>query len=364
MYSPRHRRAYRGAGQDLFFHINHPIKWVRVAGFVIAIDEFAGWKVYTVDDSSGVTIECHVQIPKTSADSITLDSAKAGGLGPTTDQAAPQQRWLGIADGEIEIGHIIDVKGSIRVFRDVKRIKAEKIVHLHSTEQEVQFWEKVAKLRSEVLSSPWLLERSVIRKCLKRAGGHYNDPVRKHKRKTSTAEEAHETTSRIAREESDDTNANTKVRRTCLERTTPGVFVKPKAGEEDAPSRDDVLVARPLGERTRPGEVAPKLKSRVTGLERATSGLSMKPKGSETGSERRVLANVITNPEARATGLEKTVPEKVMLKPQLREPGVKDVVPETTTLAKPRARETGLERRAKQVKRAPNVVGKYDALGL
>ncbi|KAK1759555.1 hypothetical protein QBC47DRAFT_294069 [Echria macrotheca] len=149
-------------GQDLFFYINHPIKWVRVSGIVVAIDEFGAWRAYTIDDSSGVTIECHIPAPK-----------KPDGINPATEPTNQQQNQpnAGLVDADIDIGDIIDVKGGIKVFRDMRHIKAEKIVHLRSTEQEVQFWEKLIKLRKEILDQPWVLDKRVVRKCRKEAEG-------------------------------------------------------------------------------------------------------------------------------------------------------------------------------------------------
>jgi hypothetical protein len=45
-------------GKPLFHHTNHPIKWVRLTGVIVAADERAGKCIYTLDDSSGVVIEC------------------------------------------------------------------------------------------------------------------------------------------------------------------------------------------------------------------------------------------------------------------------------------------------------------------
>ena len=46
------------AERVLFHYGNHPVKWVRVTGVIVAVDEYAGRNVYTVDDSSGMCIEC------------------------------------------------------------------------------------------------------------------------------------------------------------------------------------------------------------------------------------------------------------------------------------------------------------------
>lgn len=181
-------------GQQIFFYINHPIKWVRVAGVVIAIDEYKGRKVYTLDDSSGMTIACTVP-PAASPPGGANSGVGAAGdgdssktKGATTSQ--PQKQPT-IIDGDIEIGHIILVKGVIKTTLWKEReIESVKITHVRSTEQEVQFWEKVDKLRKETLNQPWVLDKRVVRRCRKEAEGHDVDRVKRHKKGTSTAPQA------------------------------------------------------------------------------------------------------------------------------------------------------------------------------
>ncbi len=74
-------------------------------------------------------------------------------------------------DSDVDVGHVLDVKGGLKVFRDAKQIRVEKIVHIHGTQQEIQFWDKVTLLRRDVLSKPWVLDRREIRWCRKEAEG-------------------------------------------------------------------------------------------------------------------------------------------------------------------------------------------------
>ncbi|KAK0707515.1 hypothetical protein B0H67DRAFT_494868 [Lasiosphaeris hirsuta] len=182
------------AGQQIFFHINHPIKWVRVAGVVIAVDEFNGRKIYTLDDSSGVTITCTVP-PATPPPGGTNSAVGAVGNGdsskPKSTTTSNTQKQPTIIDGDIEIGHIILVKGVIKTtFWREREIEAVKISHLLSTEQEVQFWEKVEKLRKETLNQPWVLDKRVVRRCQKEAEGHDVDRAKRHKKSASAAPQA------------------------------------------------------------------------------------------------------------------------------------------------------------------------------
>ena len=163
-------------GQDLFFHMNHPIKWVRVAGIVVAIDDFGPWRAYTLDDTSGATIECHINLPKPAAADGVFERTDAGNSAASNP---PAQQKSQVFDEDVAIGDIIDVKGTVRVYRQARNIKAEKIVHLRSTMQEVEFWEKLNELRREVLDRPWVLDRRVIRKCRKEAEGYDTRQVKK-----------------------------------------------------------------------------------------------------------------------------------------------------------------------------------------
>ncbi|KAI0899247.1 hypothetical protein F4806DRAFT_331585 [Annulohypoxylon nitens] len=142
---------------DVFFSLNHPIRWVRIVGVVVAIDEFYSNRVYTVDDSTGECIECSTKIPK------PTDSNRSNGLDHETTAEAPAPDPY----SDIDVGMVVEVKGSVRIFRNQKQIKIQKLQRVRSTNQEVQFWNKIREFRREVLSRPWVLERKEVRRCKK-----------------------------------------------------------------------------------------------------------------------------------------------------------------------------------------------------
>lgn len=144
-------------GQDVYFYLNHPIKWARIAGVVVAIQEFAHRIIYTIDDSSGATIECVVATPP-------QYPAVTNYKNPRDPDTSADGKPLPKTDGPIDIGHVIDIKGGISVFRNVRQIRAEKITHLRTTEQEAVFWQKIALLRKEVLCRPWVVDPKEVRK--------------------------------------------------------------------------------------------------------------------------------------------------------------------------------------------------------
>ncbi|KAK0742340.1 hypothetical protein B0T21DRAFT_409161 [Apiosordaria backusii] len=159
-------------GQDVYFYLNHPIKWARIAGVVVAIQEFAHRIIYTIDDSSGATIECVVATPPQFPAVTNYKNT------PANANTSADGRPLPKVDGPIDVGHIIDIKGGITVFRDVKQIRAEKVTHLRTTEQEAVFWEKIALLRKEVLCRPWALDPREVRKLRREEEGRVSKQKR------------------------------------------------------------------------------------------------------------------------------------------------------------------------------------------
>ena len=129
-------------------------------------------QVVTIDDSSGETMECVIPLahPQPLPTGRGQPARPAQPAQPAQQQQQPQQS-LPVIDSEIDIGHILDIKGSLGTFRDRRQVKVEKIVHLKTTEQEVAFWEKVVQLRREVLDRPWKLEERVVRRLRREAMG-------------------------------------------------------------------------------------------------------------------------------------------------------------------------------------------------
>lgn len=158
-------------------------------GIIVAIDEFAGRRAFTVDDSSGSCIEVIYTIPiggnataqnsSISHDKGSLADGKAKVQGPAAGAAVDPYEHL-------DVGAVIDVKGSISMFREEIQIKPDKIVQLKSTTQEVALWEKRAKFRKEVLGQPWILSDKEIRRCRKAAERSSRDPIGRKKDQNTT----------------------------------------------------------------------------------------------------------------------------------------------------------------------------------
>ncbi|KAF5972809.1 DnaJ like subfamily C member 9 [Fusarium bulbicola] len=170
-------------GENFYFFGNLPIKWVRIVGLVVAIDEFASRRVYTIDDSSGACIECTISIPISGEDD---GRATTGDAAPKKADIDPPQTQDPFPN--IDVGCVVDVKGGLSTFRDERQLTIEKMTKVPGTAQEVSLWEKRVKFKSEVLDKPWVLRSSEIRRCRKEAERSEEEAERKQKRIKAMAE--------------------------------------------------------------------------------------------------------------------------------------------------------------------------------
>ncbi|KAM4062985.1 telomere regulation protein stn1 domain-containing protein [Hirsutella rhossiliensis] len=162
-------------GENFFFYQNLPIKWVRIVGVVVAVEDFAGpgknstsRRVYTVDDSSGACIEALLLVP--------AETDKPGGMADKKGlQVSPPYQ-------DLDVGAVVDIKGGLSTFRGEKQINIEKTVCLRGTAQEVALWEKRDKFRRDVLDKPWVLRDRDVRRCRKEAEKSEAGAERKRKR--------------------------------------------------------------------------------------------------------------------------------------------------------------------------------------
>ncbi|KAK1774071.1 hypothetical protein QBC45DRAFT_53877 [Copromyces sp. CBS 386.78] len=312
-------------GQDLYFHLNHPIKWVRVCGIVVAIDVYGDpsshkgqIQVVTIDDSSGETIECVIPLP---LPALPPSTTAGQPLQQQQQQQPPQPQPLPIIDSEIDIGHTLDIKGSLRTFRDQTQLKVEKIVHLRTTEQEVAFWEKVVQLRREVLDRPWKLKEKVVRSLRREAMGVDTERDLKKREREMEKEEARRERKRRRRleEESRRLDGERKVEEIMMEREAKRMRIL----EEERVRLDK--------ERKAEGQ----------------SKVSITTSTSNPVAKRQAQVVIPTRTKKNVTGLERKMVSRVPIPPRPKEP-------------------TGLERKTKSVSsdRAVPVTGKYTALGL
>ncbi|PVH79178.1 hypothetical protein DL98DRAFT_655590 [Cadophora sp. DSE1049] len=189
----------------LYHFNNHPVKWVRITGVVVAVDEFKGKRVFTVDDSSGMCIECTAVAPPppppvTDAPSLPphlnqiaslmalqnngtsksaddrskkegkggVDKGKekmAGAEGKEGGKVAPSVQIPAVQWDEVDVGTVVKVKGRVGNWWDTIQIEVIKIEVLRCTDQEVRCWNEVLAFKRDVLSNPWVVSKEEEDNC-------------------------------------------------------------------------------------------------------------------------------------------------------------------------------------------------------
>ena len=162
----------RNTGQNLCFYLNHPIKWIRLVGVVVALDIYPKRWIMVLDDSSGLTLEVTcarptpaVQNDPTALDGSTLnrnDNEPVQGLSATG-------RKIDLTG--IDIGSLVKVKGCIATFRGERQLSLERIFNIHTTNGEVDSWAENSSFYADILGKPWIVNHLEERRAKRKAEG-------------------------------------------------------------------------------------------------------------------------------------------------------------------------------------------------
>ncbi|KAI9850166.1 MAG: hypothetical protein M1838_006011 [Thelocarpon superellum] len=145
------RRGYEG--QNLYFYLNHPIRFVRLVGVLVAFDAYDTRWVMELDDSSGATISIICFAPSAKADEATEKEKK---------EDVPDLRG-------IDLGSVVKVKGTVGEYRDTRQMVLKRISIVRDTAEEAHCWIELCAFRRDVLSRPWTVSAKMQRRLLKAA---------------------------------------------------------------------------------------------------------------------------------------------------------------------------------------------------
>ncbi|PMD46149.1 hypothetical protein L207DRAFT_561548 [Hyaloscypha variabilis F] len=176
--------------RPLFHYKNHPIKWVRVTGVVVAVDEYAGKNVYTVDDSSGLCVECVCVAPtppqkdpavgvpshlnqiadihnqaSTSSTNTKKSTGKVDDQGKQGGKSAPSVQEPIVPWEQMDVGTVVKVKGRIGDYWKQKQVEVVKVEVLRSTDAEVKCWNEIMDFKRDVLAKEWVVSKEEEEKC-------------------------------------------------------------------------------------------------------------------------------------------------------------------------------------------------------
>ncbi|OCK78360.1 hypothetical protein K432DRAFT_302162 [Lepidopterella palustris CBS 459.81] len=164
-------RAEHGyEGQNIYWHLNHPIRFVRLVGVIVAIDDInAKYTILTLDDSSGATIE--VKITRLPTNISTLVECPSNTTVSNVHVAIRRGVFEVEVDGQnLDIGTVIKAKCTIAEFRGNKQLELKRVSVVRSTDEEVRAWAETARFRKDVLEKSWVLserDQKQIKKELK-----------------------------------------------------------------------------------------------------------------------------------------------------------------------------------------------------
>jgi hypothetical protein len=168
--APGSTKLYR-----LYHYLNHPVKWVKIIGVVVAIDEFATRRVYTIDDASGACIECSCILPAPTPASIKLLPGVTSTSKTESSNTAAQPTKIEIKSAEpqsvtnpsipygiIDVGTTLKIKGRVGSFRDIIQIEAVNATVVKDMDVEIKFWDEALNFRKDVIGQRWVLSEEVV----------------------------------------------------------------------------------------------------------------------------------------------------------------------------------------------------------
>nr|POE47102.1 hypothetical protein CFP56_00434 [Quercus suber] len=147
-------------GQNIFFHLNWPIQYVRLVGLVVDIELAPNcegrYTLLTLDDGSGACIVVKITRRRVwpGDDSVYPSNTTCDHVDVHVLLGLPSVRILGQA---ISIGDVIRVKGTISTFRHVRQIELKLAAVVRDTNEEASAWRETVAWSREKLARPWVL---------------------------------------------------------------------------------------------------------------------------------------------------------------------------------------------------------------
>ncbi|KAB8299987.1 hypothetical protein EYC80_000228 [Monilinia laxa] len=137
-------------GKLIHHYLNHPIRYIKLLGLIVSIDDFAHRRVYTIDDSSGACIECVALLPSRNAPAPSTAPAPPSQQPPEPSIEHPQIQW-----DDMEECKIVRILGVMGTYMTMPQIQIIKMGIVGSTELERKWWDECARLKLEVLEREW-----------------------------------------------------------------------------------------------------------------------------------------------------------------------------------------------------------------
>jgi len=203
---------------QLLFYKNHPIQFIQAIGIVVNLEEyFEKLWLFTIDDSSGATID--VVCRKPDRNKTMVQTYKTDTSDHEKEADMEIQKLSDQVAAEVDVGAILQVKGTITLFQRInqinqtslcishanmrqqvapkqdvptRQITLQRLAVVHDTNKEIALIGARTKFYEGVLNKPWSLTKQEQNKLHKKALGeveHKRKKVRRHTEKERKAKD-------------------------------------------------------------------------------------------------------------------------------------------------------------------------------
>lgn len=138
---------------------------MRLVGVVVAFEIWPARVVFSLDDSSGATIDvtCTRIQPAPqdlSAASVGLTTSRVGNNDDALLLKGKTQTGNDVEFQGVDVGTVVKLKGTIGSWRSERQIQLERLWIVPSTAGELAAWNENAIFAAEVLSRPWVMDEN------------------------------------------------------------------------------------------------------------------------------------------------------------------------------------------------------------
>ena len=148
---------------------------MRLVGVVVALEIWPARIVFTLDDSSGATIDvtCARNQPAPQdlvAGSVGLPISRVGNNSDASLFKGKTQNGNDVEFQGVDVGTVVKLKGTIGLWRSERQIQLERLWIVRSTAGEVAAWNENAVFAAEFLSRPWVMDENRRKLAERKAG--------------------------------------------------------------------------------------------------------------------------------------------------------------------------------------------------
>ncbi|KAL2825163.1 hypothetical protein BDW59DRAFT_161880 [Aspergillus cavernicola] len=167
----RLQRKVEFGDQGLFFHLNHPIRFVNLIGIVVARVDVPRRTILTLDDSSGAVVDVVVLKAETTtttpsvAVAVAAQKQKQNAWDNDNDEGKAGRQEMHVTStthapmdiSPLQPGKLFQLKGTLSIFRSTVQVHLERFFFVPDTKAEMHFVEARCRFLVEVLSVPWFV---------------------------------------------------------------------------------------------------------------------------------------------------------------------------------------------------------------